>query len=254
MRIWNVYPAIDLRRGRVVRLAQGDPERETTYGTDPLRVARHWRDACAEWVHVVNLDGALGEAGEENAAALARILQETEGLRVQFGGGLRSLAAVERALALGVSRAVLGTMAVQEPSVVEAALDRFGAERVAVAIDARDGRVQTHGWQEGADALALDLAQEWAARGARWLIVTDVARDGMGRGLNLEVTGEIVAATGLNVVASGGVADLDDVRRAHASGAAGVIVGRALYEGDLALQDALSIGPAHVGSEEERKQ
>jgi phosphoribosylformimino-5-aminoimidazole carboxamide ribotide isomerase len=250
MRVWNVYPAIDLRRGRVVRLKQGDPSRETMYGSDPLRVAQRWRHAGAEWVHVVNLDGALGESGQENAAALAGILRGAEGLRVQFGGGLRTLAAVKRVLELGVSRAVLGTVAVRKPRVVEAALEQFGVERIAIAIDARDGRVQTNGWQEGADVEALALARDWAGRGARWVIVTDVARDGMGRGLNLQVTREIAAATGLNVIASGGVADLHDVRRAHESGAAGVIVGRALYEGDLTLEDALTIGPAGVEGKE----
>lgn len=242
MDVWNVYPAIDLRQGRVVRLAQGDPRRETAYGSDPLRIARRWQEGGAQWVHVVNLDGALGEAGLENAAALERILRGSRGLRVQFGGGLRSLASMERALALGVSRVVVGTAAVREPDIVREALGRFGAERVAVAIDARGGRVRTHGWREGTEVEALDLARAWAERGLRWLIFTDVARDGMGRGLNLGTTAAIAAATGLHVIASGGVADLDDVRRARESGAAGVIVGRALYEGEVALEDALRIG------------
>jgi phosphoribosylformimino-5-aminoimidazole carboxamide ribotide isomerase len=252
MDVWNVYPAIDLRQGRVVRLAQGDPRRETAYGSDPLRIARRWQAGGAQWVHVVNLDGALGEAGLENAAALERILRESRGLRVQFGGGLRSLASMERALALGVSRVVVGTAAVREPGMVREALGRFGPERVAVAIDARGGRVRTHGWREGTDVEALDLARAWAERGLRWLIFTDVARDGMGRGLNLRTTAAIAAAAaaaGLHVIASGGVADLDDVRRARESGAAGVIIGRALYEGELALEDALRIGgPARSGA------
>ena len=237
--MWDIYPAIDLRRGRVVRLRQGDPDRETTYADDPLHVARRWQEAGARWLHVVNLDGALGEGGRQNLVALERILGGTDGLRVQFGGGLRDLAAVRRVLRLGVERVVLGTAAVRDPSLVEAALDAFGAQRVAVGIDARDGRVRTHGWRQGAGIQAPELAQRWAGRGIRWLIFTDVARDGMGRGLNVEATAHLAQATGLNVVASGGVADLDDVRRARAAGLSGVIIGRALYEGDVTLEDAL---------------
>jgi phosphoribosylformimino-5-aminoimidazole carboxamide ribotide isomerase len=239
--MWDIYPAIDLRRGRVVRLRQGDPDRETAYADDPLDVARRWQEGGAQWLHVVNLDGALGEGGRRNLAALERMLDGTSGLRVQFGGGLRDLATVRQLLRRGVERVVLGTAAVRDPALVEAALDAFGDRRVAVGIDARDGRVRTHGWQQGAGIEALDLAQRWAGRGIRWLIVTDVARDGMGRGLNVEATLRLAEATGLNVIASGGVADLGDVRRAHAAGLSGVIIGRALYEGDVALEDALRI-------------
>lgn len=237
---WHVYPAIDLRRGQVVRLRQGDPAQETRYAADPLRVARRWQKAGASWLHVVNLDGAFGESSQENQSALARIL--TTGLRVQFGGGLRALASIQRALDLGVSRVVIGTAAVRDPVLVEAALARFGPERVAVGIDAREGRVRIHGWQEATTMTALDLARQWAARGLRWLIFTDVVRDGMSSGLNLEATVQLALATGLNVIASGGVASLEDVRRAYGAGLSGVIIGRALYEGKLALEDALRVG------------
>jgi phosphoribosylformimino-5-aminoimidazole carboxamide ribotide isomerase len=238
---WVVYPAIDLRRGRVVRLMQGNPDRETAYASEPLRVARRWQKAGAEWVHVVNLDGALGEGGRENLAALERILQGTSGLRVQFGGGLRDTASVRRALDVGVGRVVLGTAAVCDPALVEEALDVYGPQRVAIGIDARGGSVRTHGWQEGAGINALDLARRWGSRGIRWIVFTDVARDGMGRGLNLEATVHLAEATGLNVIASGGVASLDDVRRAYEMHLSGVIIGRALYEGDLCLEDALRL-------------
>ena len=238
---WQVYPAIDLRRGRVVRLMQGDPDRETSYGTDPLAVARRWQEVGAEWVHVVNLDGALGETGRENLDALQRIVDGTRGLNVQFGGGLRDMASVQRALALGVSRVVLGTAAVRNPALVEAVLELVGPRRIAVGIDARDDRVRTHGWRERASVEALDLARHWADRGVRWLIFTDVARDGMGRGLNLQATVRMAETTGLHVIASGGVASLDDVRRAYQAGLSGVIIGRALYEGDLTLEDALRV-------------
>jgi phosphoribosylformimino-5-aminoimidazole carboxamide ribotide isomerase len=240
-RDWTVYPAIDLRHGRVVRLMQGDPDRETEYASAPVPVARRWQEAGAEWVHVVNLDGALGERGAANLAALERIVQERPGLQVQFGGGLRDLASIRQALEQGVGRVVLGTAAVRSPALVEAAVEAFGAGRVAVGIDARDGTVQTHGWQRGAGITALALAQEWADRGIRWLIFTDVARDGMRHGLNLEATVRLADVTGLNVIASGGVASLEDVQRTYEAGLSGVIIGRALYEGQITLEDALHV-------------
>lgn len=240
MRTWDVYPAIDLRRGWVVRLRQGDPDQETKYAADPLSVARRWQEAGATWCHVVNLDGAFGERSQENQAALGRIL--TTGLRVQFGGGLRHLEAIRRALELGVSRVVLGTAAVENPALVEAALEAFGPERVAVGIDARQGKVQTYGWKEATSVTAMELAQRWADQGGRWIIFTDVARDGMGSGLNLEAMVQLTQATGLNVIASGGVAGLEDVQRAYKAGLSGVIIGRALYEGQVALEDALRVG------------
>lgn len=246
---WTVYPAIDLRCGRVVRLRQGDPDRQTIYALDPLQVVRRWQQAGATWIHVVNLDGALGEASGENLDALARVLDaanrsatgQPDRLNVQFGGGMRDLASIRQAIELGVSRVVLGTAAVRHPALVEEALDAFGPQRVVVALDARDGRVRIEGWREGAGIDALELAAQWASRGIRWLIFTDVARDGMGRGLNVEATANLADATGLKVIASGGVAGLDDVRRAREAGLSGVIIGRALYEGELSLRDALRV-------------
>jgi len=238
-RTWNIYPAIDLRRGRVVRLKQGDPRQETKYADDPLGVARRWQDAGAKWLHVVNLDGALGERGAENQDALYQIL--STGLWVQFGGGLRDLEGIRRALDLGASRVVIGTAAVRNPALVEAALTAFGPERVAVGIDARKGQVQTHGWKEAAPVTAVELAQRWAGAGVRWAIFTDVARDGMGSGLNLKATMQLAQETGLHVIASGGVASLEDVRQTYRAGLSGVIIGRALYEGQVDLEDALLI-------------
>jgi len=246
-RIWNVYPATDLRQGRVVRLVQGDPDRETEYANDPLRMALRWQEAGAKWLHVVNLDGAFGQRSAENQAALERIL--TTGLRVQFGGGLRTLESIRRALDLGVSRVVVGTAAVKNPVLVETALEAFGPERIALGIDVREGKVRTHGWKRTASMTAAELAQQWVVQGLRWVIFTDVARDGMGSGLNVEATAQMAQATGpstssghrLHVIASGGVASLEDVRRAYQAGLGGVIIGRALYEGQVALEDALRV-------------
>jgi len=241
---WTVYPAIDLRRGRVVRLRQGDPGQETRYADDPLSVARRWKEAGAEWVHVVNLDGALDERDREhrdkNWTALGQIL--TTGLQVQFGGGIRNSTTLRQVLDLGVSRAVIGTAAVEKPELIEAALQVFGPEGVAVAIDTRRGRVRTRGWSLSTTVSALDLARRSAAQGVRWLIFTDVSRDGMGSGLNLETAVHLAQATGLHVVASGGVTGLEDIRRAYQAGLSGVIIGRALYEGQVDLQEALRVG------------
>lgn len=239
MNTLTIYPAIDLRGGRVVRLAQGDPDRETEYDDQSLGVARRWQDAGATWLHVVNLDGAFGESGRANQSALTYIL--TTGLRVQFGGGLRDIASIRRALDLGVARAVLGTVAAENPSMVQAALDEFGPDRIAVGIDARDGYVRTRGWREAAPLKAADLAQQWATMGGRWLVFTDIARDGVGSGVNVEATAALAQATGLNVIASGGVAALDDVQRVRDAGLRGVIIGRALYEGQVDLEQAIKI-------------
>ncbi len=225
-----------------MRLTQGDPHREKCYADNPLLVAHHWQEAGARWVHVVNLDGAFDEHGRENQEALERIL--TTGLQVQFGGGLRTLATVRSALELGVSRAVIGTAALENPAMVEAALEEFGAERIAIGIDAREGKVQTRGWQQATGVTPIALAHQWAARGVRWIVFTDVARDGMGSGINLAATMQLAEATRLHVIASGGVASLEDVQQAYDAGLSGIIVGRALYEGRVDLREALRIGGA----------
>jgi phosphoribosylformimino-5-aminoimidazole carboxamide ribotide isomerase len=240
---WEVYPAIDLRQGRVVRLRQGDPDRETAFG-DPGTVAVRWQDAGARWLHVVNLDGALGEGGSRNRAALERILRA--GMKVQFGGGLRDIESIRSALDVGVARAIIGTAAVEEPDLLRTALAEHGPERIAVAIDAREGRVRTRGWRAESDLGAAELAARCAELGARWFIHTDVARDGMGRGLDVEASRQIARGAGRNeprrhVIASGGVASLEDVRRACQAGLSGVIIGRALYDGSVRLEDALDV-------------
>ncbi len=239
--MFTLYPAIDLRGGRVVRLQQGDPSRETRYADDPAAVARRWLRQGARWLHVVNLDGAFGEQDAANRAALRAVLGEAAAhdAQVQFGGGLRSLEAVEQALALGVSRVVLGTLAARQPEAVAEALRRWGAERIAVGLDARDGRVQVGGWAEATDLEATTFARHLAALGLRTLIFTDIRRDGLQTGLNLADTVALQRASGLDIIASGGVASLADVRAARNAGLAGVIIGRALYEGAFTLSEAL---------------
>lgn len=230
-----VFPAIDLRAGKVVRLSEGDPGRQTVYGDDPLAWAEHWQNQGAEWLHVINLDGAFGQSAEKNLAALGKILET--GVKVQFGGGLRDQASLRTAFDAGIRRAVIGTAAIESPALVDWALETFGPERVAVGIDARDGVVRIRGWEQSAGIGALELARDLRAGGLKWCNFTDVARDGLQTGVNLPATQALAEATGLNVVASGGVASLDDVRRVRAARLAGVIIGRALYEGNFSLSE-----------------
>ena len=240
---FTVYPAIDLRGGKVVRLQEGDPARLTAYSADPTETARRWLEAGARWLHVVNLDGAFGERDDVNQAALKAILGVARlfDAKVQFGGGMRSLEAVDAALSLGVNRAVLGTIAIEKPEVVAEALTRFGADEVAVGIDARDGRVRVRGWKDDSGVSALDLALQMKALGLRTVIFTDVSRDGLGSGLNIASTRALAEASGLDVIASGGVHTIEDVIAAREAQLAGVIVGRALYEGTLDLKSALQV-------------
>lgn len=234
-----VYPAIDVRGGEVVRLRQGDPGRQTVYGDDPAEVARRWRDAGAEWLHVVNLDGTLGEAAL-SVDVLARVAEL--GLPVQFGGGLRSLQDAVLALKAGAARVILGTLAVQQPELAGEAVSRFGAEAVAVALDARGDRVATHGWQERSEWSPRALGAHLAGLGVRHALYTDISRDGELGGVNVEATAELAAATGLAVIASGGVATLTDIERLRAApaGIAGVVIGQALYTGAFTLGQALA--------------
>lgn len=239
---FDIYPAIDLRRGRVVRLQWGDPDRETAYGDDPAAAARRWLDAGAGWLHVVNLDGAFAEVGDDNWAALASIT--ALGAQVQFGGGLRAMADVARAIDAGVTRIVLGTAALESPELAAAAVTRFGAARVAVGIDARDGLVRTHGWQTATAVTPVELAQSMAALGINTIIYTDINRDGVLSGVNVAGTAALAEASGLAVIASGGVRSLADVaalRARAAMGIAGVIIGRALYEAQVDLAAALTV-------------
>ena len=238
---FTIYPAIDLRGGKVVRLKEGDPARMTTYSDDPAEAAKRWLAMGAKWLHVVNLDGAFGEGDDENQDALVSILKIANefGADVQFGGGLRSLDSMSHALSFGMSRIVLGTIAVEQPGVVTVALEKFGAEKIAVGIDARDGIVRVRGWQSDSGVSAQDLALQMRILGLRTVIFTDVSRDGMGRGLNISATRELADVSGMDVIASGGVHTLDDVMAACETGLAGVIVGRALYEGTIDLKRAL---------------
>jgi phosphoribosylformimino-5-aminoimidazole carboxamide ribotide isomerase len=237
--MFTIYPAIDLRGGKVVRLKEGDPARMTSYSDDPAEMAKRWINAGSTWLHVVNLDGAFGENDKANRIALESVLKL--GAKVQFGGGMRSLESIEAALSLGVSRVILGTIAIEQPEIVRDALTRFGAEHIAVGIDARDGLVRTRGWKDNSGVPALDLALQMRTFGLDTVIFTDVSRDGLGRGLNIPATRELSEKSGLDVIASGGVHTIDDVKAAKDAGLAGCIIGRALYDGTVELEKALQV-------------
>ncbi|HOG45141.1 MAG TPA: 1-(5-phosphoribosyl)-5-[(5-phosphoribosylamino)methylideneamino]imidazole-4-carboxamide isomerase [Anaerolineae bacterium] len=239
-----VIPAIDLRGGRCVRLRQGDPQAETTFSDDPAAIARRWAGCGATWLHVVNLDGALEDerASAVDLQALQAILRAVT-IPVQFGGGLRTLDDVARVLDLGVRRAILGTAAVRDHGLVAQALARFGRARILAAIDARDGRVAIRGWQEATPLQATALGRELKDLGIERAVYTDIARDGMLGGPNLEATRALAAETGLHVIASGGIAHVRDLQALAAlgGGVEGAIVGRALYTGAIDLRTALHV-------------
>ena len=246
MQNFVVYPAIDLRDGQVVRLSEGDPDRQTSYSADPAETARQFLAAGAEWLHVINLDGAFGFGEVRNMTAVAAIMEVVKELggRVQFGGGLRSLESVEKAFDMGVSRVVLGTAIVDAPGLLDDVLERWGAERVVAGLDARDGWLRTHGWQGETGLNVADVAIALKDKGVTTLVYTDIARDGLQKGLNLESTMEIARVSGMQVIASGGVGSLEDIAAVKRSGLAGVIVGRAIYENSVSLQDLFGKGEA----------
>lgn len=237
-----IYPALDLRGGKVVRLRQGDPQQQTVYSHDPIEVAQRWIEAGATWLHVVNLDGAFSEANDNEAILEALALTDVQ---VQFGGGLRTLEDVQRAFDKGARRVVLGTLAVEHPQHVAAMVARWGAEAIAVALDARDGRVVTHGWQQETGVSAIELGKWLAVEGLRHALYTDVSRDGELIGVNVEATSRLARETGLQVIASGGVTTLGEIIALRDAGnIAGVVIGTALYEGLIDLAEAIRLAQA----------
>lgn len=236
-----VFPAIDLKSGQVVRLAEGDMDRATVYGDNPAAQAAAFAEAGAQFLHVVDLDGSF--AGEAvNRAAVEAILESFAG-HVQLGGGIRTAQAVEGWFELGVSRVVMGTAALKDPQFVKD-MAREWPGGIVVAVDARDGMVATQGWADVSDVPMTDLARRFEDAGVASLLFTDIGRDGMLKGCNIEATVDLARATNLPVIASGGVKGLDDIRMLalHAGdGIEGVITGRALYDGRLDLAAAIAM-------------
>ena len=237
---FSLYPAIDLKGGQVVRLKRGEMDQATIYADDPAAQARRFIEAGFSWVHMVDLDGAF--AGKPaNAAAVRAIIAAVPGAKLQLGGGIRTMDTAEAWLAAGVSRIILGSAAVKDPDFARTACRAFPG-RVALGIDARDGMVATEGWAETSDVSATDLARRFEDAGAAAVIYTDIARDGMLSGVNVAATAALARAVRLPVIASGGVAGVEDITalRDAAAGIEGVILGRALYDGRIEPKLALA--------------
>jgi phosphoribosylformimino-5-aminoimidazole carboxamide ribotide isomerase len=236
-----VIPAIDLKGGRCVRLRQGRMEEETIYSPEPGQIAARWKSAGAEWIHVVDLDGAV--AGSPMNVEAVKEIRAAVDIPLQLGGGIRDLEGIEEWLAVGIERVILGTAATENPSMVKEACQRYPG-RIAVGIDAREGEVMIRGWLEGTSRKAADLAQEMEGYGVSVIVFTDISRDGVGGGINLVQAHEVAKMINTPLIVSGGVATLEDVKAVKELtplGVAGVITGRALYEGTVDLAEAIRV-------------
>lgn len=239
----RVFPAIDLKDGKAVRLLQGRMEDATVYAENPVEVANNFREQGATFLHVVDLDGAF--AGKPVNDSVIRELVEHSKLKVQVGGGIRSMERIEELLNLGVERVILGTVAVRNPELVQQAVGRY-PDAIVVGIDAKDGRVAVQGWAETTELEVLDLALKMKEVGVKHLVFTDISRDGMLQGPNIQSTVELARASGLQVVASGGVSRLEDLVKLQEEAKQGVsiegvIIGKALYSGAFTLAEALKV-------------
>ncbi len=236
-----VLPAIDLKNGQCVRLEQGLMEKDTVYSDDPAAMARHWQDEGGEFLHLVDLDGAFAGV-PKNREAIEAIVAAVD-IPTELGGGIRDLETIEAYLKLGVDRVILGTVAKENPELVAEACRRFPGQ-IVVGIDAKNGLVAVRGWAEVTEKKAIDLAREMEGFGVTAIIYTDIARDGMMQGPNLEATAALAEAISIPVIASGGVSSLDDIRnllKIEASGVSGVITGKAIYSGSLNLREAVAL-------------
>lgn len=231
-----VFPAIDIRGGKCVRLKQGDFDCQTIYG-DPLDMAKRFIDAGASWIHVVDLDGARSGTGR-NLQIIEQIARLN--INVQLGGGLRSVDDIDRRIDIGVRRCVVGSAAVQTPEVVEEAAFLYTG-MIAVGIDAKDGKVAIHGWENATETTPEILALRMKGYNVKTIIYTDISRDGMKTGPNIESAIHLAHSTGMDIIASGGVGSMEHVKAVHEAGLKGVIIGKAIYDGDIDLQQALAL-------------
>jgi len=242
-----IFPAIDIKDGRCVRLMQGDPDRVTIYGNDPVGVARRWEDEGAEWLHIVDLDGAFSKAPKNRAIVLE--IAKAVSIPIQVGGGIRNRDTIEEYIASGVERVILGTVALEQPDLMHEACERHPS-RVALGIDARNGMVAIEGWKVTTDTDVRTLVEGFSGLPLAAIIYTDIHRDGMQTGVNLEATRRLLESTSIPVIASGGVATLADIEALlplAESGLLGVITGRAIYNGTLDLREGLALVRGSLG-------
>lgn len=237
-----IFPAIDIIAGHCVRLTQGDFAQKTVYSDNPAAMALNWQAQGAQYLHLVDLDGALAGASK-NLNVVKEILAAVN-IPVQLGGGIRDLKTIEHLLSQGLSRVILGSIAVKDPELVRQAVREFGSEQIVVGIDSKDGMVAVHGWGETSSLSAVELGKHMLAAGVVRTIFTDIARDGKLGGVNIEATCDMAKQTGLQVIASGGVSDIEDIRQLKSvatQGIEGVIVGKAIYDKRLDLSEAIAV-------------
>ena len=235
----RLYPAIDLKDGKCVRLVQGDYNAVTVFGENPAQMACKWEEEGGTYLHLVDLDGAK-EGRSINEAAIKSIINAVR-IPVELGGGIRTLEQIKEKLDLGVSRVILGSVAVKNKALVKEAIERFGSDRIVAGVDAKDGLVAIEGWLEMTNLSAIDFCMELKEMGVTTIIYTDIAKDGMMKGPNVEETQRLVKATGLKVIASGGIATLEDLSAVEAIGVEGAIIGKALYIGAIQLGEAVEL-------------
>lgn len=233
----RIYPAIDIKNGKCVRLKQGRFDEVTTYFDNPVEVAIKWKDMGAKYLHIVDLDGAL--AGESINADVIRKIVEVTGLPVQTGGGIRTIKDIEDKIATGVSRIIIGTAAVKNPPLVELAVQKYG-DKIAVGIDAKNGMVAVQGWEEVSTVSDIDMCKKMKKYGVKTIIYTDISKDGMLSGPNIDATKRLIDEVGIDVIGSGGVASMKDLDDFNGIGVEGVIVGKALYSNKINLSQAIN--------------
>ncbi|WP_445509094.1 1-(5-phosphoribosyl)-5-[(5-phosphoribosylamino)methylideneamino]imidazole-4-carboxamide isomerase [Rossellomorea marisflavi] len=234
---FTIYPAIDMRGGKCVRLIQGDYNQETIYGDSPFDMAAGFVDQGASWIHMVDLDGA--KAGSRVNGEHVLNVAKNLGAKVQIGGGIRTENDIDYYLDAGVDRVILGSIAVSQTELVKTWIKRYGGDRIVIGLDAKDGYVATHGWLETSELTAIDLGKDLADAGVKTFIFTDIATDGMLSGPNVEANRELAKATGASVIASGGVSSLQDLKTLKESGVGGAICGKSLYTGKFTVAEAI---------------
>lgn len=235
----KIFPAIDLLNEKVVRLYQGDYEQQEIFGEDPVAFAKGFEDKGAKYLHLIDLDGA--KDGELRYFKTAEKIVEQTNLFVEVGGGIRDEATIERCLQAGVHRVIIGTLPQKNPSLAQELIEKYG-EKIAVGVDARDGKVAVEGWLETTETDAFEFCKELASWGVKTIIFTEISRDGTGQGINIPLYQQLLEIEGVEFVASGGVASLQDITLLKEIGVPSVIVGKALYKGDLKLEDVLKEG------------
>ena len=234
-----IYPAVDVRDGKCVRLTQGEFNKETIYADNPVEMALKWENMGAQYLHVVDLDGA--RSGKSQNIAVISEMAAKMGIPVQLGGGIRTIEMIENVLSKGIERVILGTSAVKDPELVKRAVKTF-ENKVVIGIDAKDGMVAIEGWEKTSEFKAVDFAKKMEDLGVKTIIYTDISRDGMLNGPNLKAMEEMVKAVNTDIIASGGVGKIEDIKNLKEVGVSGAIVGRALYTGDVDLKEAIEIG------------